>query len=102
MDDLRGALEHPPPSMSDISESMDDLDVAHADSGCGSEGCKEVSCCRGGENMDLDTHKSALTCTDCSSGESFNHLLQRCMDVVSELGLPQELIGHIQALKSTQ
>lgn len=108
MDNLRKALENPPSSVSDISESMDDLEVEQAGSGCCGDGCKEADCCRRGENMDLDSphqpQKLHSGCTDCccSSGESLNHLLQRCIDIVSELGLPQELIGHIQELKNTQ
>ncbi|XP_029005305.1 OTU deubiquitinase with linear linkage specificity a [Betta splendens] len=102
MDNLRKALEHPPPSMSDVSESMDELEVEPADSDCCGEGCKNTGCCRRGENMDVVTPHSHFTCTDCSSEESLNHLIQRCIDVVSELGLPQELIDQIQALTSTQ
>lgn len=111
MDNIRNALENPPPSVSDVSESMSDLEVEQTDSGCRGEGCKETDCCRRwekGENMDLDAphqlQKLQSKSSDylCSSGESLNLLLQRCMDVVSELGLPRELIGHIEELKNTQ
>lgn len=108
MDDIRKALENPPLSVSDISESMGDLEVEQVGSGSCVEGCKETDCCRGGENMDLDGHhqpqklQSGPIGSFCSSGESINNLLQCCMDIVLELGLPQELIRHIQELKNTQ
>lgn len=106
MDNIRIALENPPLSVHDVSETMDDLEVEQADSGCCGEGCKETDCCRSGENMDLDAHhqpqklRTGSSSCSCSSGESLNHLLQHCMDVVSELGLPQELIGHIRELNN--
>ncbi|KAI3355371.1 hypothetical protein L3Q82_018207 [Scortum barcoo] len=105
VDGIRQALENPPPSVSVISESMEDLEVEQGNSGCCGEGCKETDCCRKGEKMDLDfSHPPQRPCSgssDCStsSGESLKHLLQRCVDLVSELGLPQELISHIQELK---
>ncbi|XP_070709236.1 OTU deubiquitinase with linear linkage specificity a [Pempheris klunzingeri] len=103
---LRRAVENPPPSVSSVSESMEDLKVEPADSGCCGEGCKETNCCKRGEQMDMDTsHGQQRPCSvsaddSSSSGESLNDLLQRCVDLVSELGLPQELIGHIQELRS--
>ncbi|XP_070784552.1 OTU deubiquitinase with linear linkage specificity a [Enoplosus armatus] len=106
MDGIRKSLENPPPSVGVISESMEDLEVKQADSGCCGEGCKETDCCRRGEKMDPDVpqhhQKLCSGSTDCSSSssESLNYLLQRCMDLVLELGLPQELISHIQELKN--
>ncbi|XP_034023270.1 OTU deubiquitinase with linear linkage specificity a [Thalassophryne amazonica] len=104
LDDMRKVLENPPPSVSDISESMEDLQVHQGDSGCCGEVCREDNCCKKREEMDLDAHQPQRLCsgsTDCSStsAASLHHLLQRSMDVVLELGLPQELIGHIQELK---
>ncbi|XP_042372866.1 uncharacterized protein LOC121966861, partial [Plectropomus leopardus] len=103
---IRKALESPPPSVSSVSESMEDLQVQPADSGCcGGEGCKDTDCCRNGDKMDLDVphqqQKFSSGSTDGSSGssESLNELVQRCVDLVSELGLPQELVSHIQELK---
>ncbi|XP_037311615.2 OTU deubiquitinase with linear linkage specificity a [Pungitius pungitius] len=100
MDGIRRALENPPPSVSSVSESIEDLKVEQADSGgCGNEGCKEMDCCKKGEKKDPDLPRSGSTdCTSCS-GESLNCLRLRCLDLVSELELPQELIAHIQELK---
>lgn len=101
---LRNAYENPPPGMSSVSESTEDLEVKPADSGCCGEGCKKTDCCRGGEKMDLDIpnqqQKPCSGSIDCSSSssESLNYILQCCVDLVSELGLPEELINHIQEL----
>ena len=106
VDDIRKALENPPPSVSDVSESMEDLEVERSDPGHCGEGCSESFCCKNAEKMDLSgPHQPQNLCpgsTDCSSsaGEGLNLLLQRCMNLVSELGLPQELIGHIQELRN--
>uniref|UniRef100_A0A1A7XBC4 Family with sequence similarity 105, member B, a n=2 Tax=Iconisemion striatum TaxID=60296 RepID=A0A1A7XBC4_9TELE len=101
MDSIRKRLENPPPSMSDVSDSMEDLEVEQTKpSSCGE---KEPECCGGVQKMDssgpCQLQNICSKSTDCS-GESLNVLLQRCMDVISELGLPQELVGHIQELKS--
>ncbi|KAG7231174.1 hypothetical protein INR49_012005 [Caranx melampygus] len=103
---IKKALENPPPSVSDISESMEDLEVEQAEKGCCGGVCEETGCCRKGEKMDLDvSHMPQKPCsgsTDCSSSsdEGLELLLQRCIDIVLELGLPQELISHIQELKN--
>ncbi|KAM7369770.1 hypothetical protein PAMP_011064 [Pampus punctatissimus] len=103
---IRKALENPPPSVTDVSESMEDLEVDQADSDCCGEGCKEEDCCKRGEKMEQNfPHKPQKLCSSSSdfsssSGESFNSLLQCCLDLVSELGLPQEMIAHIQELKN--
>ncbi|XP_071341001.1 OTU deubiquitinase with linear linkage specificity a [Trachinotus anak] len=105
-DSIRKALENPPPSVSDVSESMENLEVEQADRGCCAEGREGTGCCRTGEKMDLDIcHQPQKLCSgssDCSSSsdEGLNLLLQHCIDVVSELGLPPELISHIQELKN--
>ncbi|XP_068604205.1 OTU deubiquitinase with linear linkage specificity a [Brachionichthys hirsutus] len=106
VDGLGKALENPPPSVSSISDSVEDLEVKQEEPGCRGEECKEANCCRGGEKMDLDVPqqqpKPRCGFTNCSfsRSENLNHLVQRCTDLVSELGLPQELIGHIQELKN--
>ncbi|XP_023264088.1 yae1 domain-containing protein 1 [Seriola lalandi dorsalis] len=106
IDDIRKAFENPPPSVSDVSESMEDLEVEQADQGCCGGGCEKTGCCRKEEKMDLDVshqpQKPSSGSTDCSSvsGEGLTLLLQHSVDVVSELGLPQELISHILELKN--
>ncbi|KAM8822945.1 LOW QUALITY PROTEIN: OTU deubiquitinase with linear linkage specificity a [Spinachia spinachia] len=97
MDGIRRALENPPPSVSSVSESIEDLKVEQAD--VGREECKEMDCCKKGENKDPDLPRSGSTDGPSSSGESLNRLRLRCLDLVAELELPQELIPHIQELK---
>lgn len=103
LDGIKTALENPPPSVSDVSESMEDLEVEP--SGCAEGACKESDCCRTAEKMEFDSphqHQNVNSrSTNCSSSleEELNHLLQRCMDVVLKLGLPQELIAHIEEIK---
>uniref|UniRef100_A0A3Q1FC32 OTU deubiquitinase with linear linkage specificity a n=1 Tax=Acanthochromis polyacanthus TaxID=80966 RepID=A0A3Q1FC32_9TELE len=105
VDSIKRALENPPPSVSDVSESMEDLEV-EAGPGCGGEECKETDCCQRAESMDWDTRqkpqKLRSRSADCSSGSGLSLLLQRCVDVATELRLPQELIAHMQELKSFQ
>lgn len=107
MSGIQRALENPPPSVSDASESMEDLEIKQEDQDCQGEGCNEGNCCRGGGKMDTDAPRQpqsrCSSSSDCcfNSGESLNELLQRSVDVVVELGLPQELIQHLQQLRGT-
>ncbi|KAM9839480.1 OTU deubiquitinase with linear linkage specificity a isoform 2-T2 [Aulostomus maculatus] len=102
-DRIRRALENPTPSVSDVSESMDDLEVEQTGPGRCGEGCKKTDCCGKGEKMDLDSpqQRKCSGSSDGSTGlaESLKNLLQLCMDVVSQLGLPQELTAHIGELE---
>ncbi|KAM3593371.1 uncharacterized protein V6R79_011482 [Siganus canaliculatus] len=98
---LKHAMENPPPSVSSVSESMEDLEVNQAQSDCHGGGCTERSCCKGGEQMDLDNPCEVQKACSGSPGYlSLSHLLQCCMDLVSELRLPQDLLSHIEELKS--
>ncbi|MEQ2294900.1 hypothetical protein AMECASPLE_008572 [Ameca splendens] len=105
IDGIRKTLENPPPSVSDVSESMEDLEVKQADPDCSGAGCEETDCCRSEQKMDLDSSHQQNLCSEpsgASSGscEGLDLLVQRCMDLVSELGLPQELISHLEELKN--
>ncbi|CAN9506394.1 unnamed protein product [Ophioblennius macclurei] len=103
MDGIKRALENPPPSVSDVSESMEDLDMET--SSCAEGACKESDCCRTAEKMNLDSSNqqqyvsSRSTDSLSSLEDGLNLLLQRCVDVVLNLGLPQELISHIEEIK---
>ncbi|KAM9712498.1 OTU deubiquitinase with linear linkage specificity a [Menidia menidia] len=107
-DAIRKALENPPPSVSDVSESMEDLEVERADRCSGAEGCKEQNCCGRGGDMDLDLDRPRHSQSSCpgnavsppGSGEGLHLLLQSCEDLVSELGLPRELLAHINELRN--
>ncbi|KAG7267050.1 hypothetical protein CRUP_026293 [Coryphaenoides rupestris] len=58
----------------------------------GGGGSKKTDCCQkgGGEKQEH------------AARESLNELLQACQQVAEELGLPQELIEHVQSLRSMQ
>lgn len=104
MNGIKEALDNPPPSVSSVSESMEDLDVKPAESDCCGGECTETDCCKGAEKMDLAisiNHQQPCSgSTNCSttSRESLDHLMQRCISLVPELGLPEELIVHIKEL----
>ncbi|XP_028290465.1 OTU deubiquitinase with linear linkage specificity a [Gouania willdenowi] len=97
LDSINKDLENPPQTVSDISESMEDLEV---------KGCSESDCCKRAENMDMDSPSQPHTnCpesvkTTFSLSQSLNHLVQRCMDIVTELGLPHEIKDDLEKLKT--
>ncbi|XP_032406601.1 OTU deubiquitinase with linear linkage specificity a [Xiphophorus hellerii] len=99
IDGIRKTLENPPPSVSDVSESMEDLEVKPA-------GCEETDCCRSEQKMDLGgSHnqqnlRCESSCAASGSAEGLDLLVQRCMDLASELELPQELINRIEELRN--
>lgn len=101
VDGVRKALENPPPSVSDVTDTMEDLEVKPAGAGC-----ERSDCCRSEQEMDSDgcQHQQNLYSepSGASSGscEGLELLVQRLMELVSELGLPQELLGHIEELRN--
>ncbi|XP_038153791.1 OTU deubiquitinase with linear linkage specificity a [Cyprinodon tularosa] len=107
IDSIRKALENPPPSVSDVSESMEDLEVKQPGLGCGGTGCENTDCCRSEQKMDLESSHHQHNLSSEPSGfpsrshEGLDLLVRRCMDLVSELGLPQELIHHIEELRNS-
>ncbi|XP_061661311.1 OTU deubiquitinase with linear linkage specificity a isoform X1 [Syngnathoides biaculeatus] len=92
----------PPPSVDDVSESMEGLRVAAPD------GCQRSDCCTGEEQMDTDSPRRSRTsrsaCGDGSAaparGTVFGELVQSCRDIVTELGLPPSLLDHINELEN--
>ncbi|XP_010883847.2 OTU deubiquitinase with linear linkage specificity a [Esox lucius] len=95
MEAMRMGLENPMPSVSDVSETMEDLAVGEGEMSCGGAGCSKGSgCCKKSSNVELGSFFFTVP------GESLEQLLQCCMDIVSELGLPLELIQHLEQLKS--
>ncbi|XP_076014288.1 OTU deubiquitinase with linear linkage specificity a [Genypterus blacodes] len=123
VDGLRRTYENPPPTESGISENIadmevneggcgeegeagcckrgehDDMELSRGDPGCCGEGGKDTGCCKKGKRNNMDgSHQTQHLGFDFS--QNLNQLLQRCMDLVRELGLPQELIGHIQEMRT--
>lgn len=94
------ALENPTPDVGSVSETMEelDLDTEQSVSGCCKEGCNNMECCRGAKKNDLNVTNTQKNLSSGSS-ESLSCLLQECIDLFSEFGLPQELIHHMEGLK---
>lgn len=105
MERIRRTLENPPASVSDISESMEDLGVMQeGENCCGGERCKETDCCKGGDKMDTDIPQQPRRCcpgfSDASDSEDkLTGLLQQCTQIVTELGLPPELRAYIETMR---
>ncbi|KAI7792331.1 OTU deubiquitinase with linear linkage specificity a [Triplophysa rosa] len=99
---MRKAQEKPPPNVTEMVDDMEDLNVEQrnhsGDSGsctkdgdcCGNDG--EIACCGMEEDSRIVSQKSS------SLADSFEQLLKCCLDLVTELGLPEELKCHIQQI----
>uniref|UniRef100_A0A8C6V3L0 OTU deubiquitinase with linear linkage specificity a n=1 Tax=Neogobius melanostomus TaxID=47308 RepID=A0A8C6V3L0_9GOBI len=105
MEGIRRTLENPPASVSDVSESMEDLGVMQeGGSCCSGECCKEKDCNKGGDKMDTDIPQQPQRRCPGVSGSSncedeLVALLQRCTQTVTELGLPPELTSYIETIR---
>ncbi|XP_061777744.1 OTU deubiquitinase with linear linkage specificity a [Nerophis ophidion] len=104
IDHISKMMENPPPSVEDVSQSMEHLEVEQPADPAG--GCQNSDCCMKVELMDTESpFKSDLLHFACSASSSacedeFGQLLQRCRDLVSEMELPLELLDHIEELKN--
>ncbi|KAL6462626.1 hypothetical protein MHYP_G00290480 [Metynnis hypsauchen] len=107
---MRKAQERPPPSMSEVAGDLEDLGVDRSGdregSGyCGKDG--DSDCCRKDGEMecrgqDKDQSRSSVRMYSGSffqTSESLEQLLKSCMELVTEMGLPEELTFHIQQLR---
>ncbi|XP_062841265.1 OTU deubiquitinase with linear linkage specificity a [Trichomycterus rosablanca] len=96
---MRKAQELPPPSVKDVVEEMEDLGVEHSGGDNNGECCKNDGrreCC----GQDKDTSLSSFKIST-ESGETLEQLLHTCMELASEMGLPDDLKLHIQQLRCT-
>lgn len=100
MEGVNTALQNPPPNISSVSENMEELDLKRSESGCCGRGSNNTECCKGTEKVDSNVRKLQKNLFSGAS-ESLNCLLQQCIDLVSDLGLPQELSRHMEELKTT-
>lgn len=100
---MRKTQEKPPPSVTEMMDDMEDLNVEQRNhSGdsdsytkdgerCGNDG--GTACCGMVEDSSrIVSQKSS------SLADSFEQLLKCCLDLVTELGLPEELKCHIQQI----
>ncbi|XP_011606324.1 OTU deubiquitinase with linear linkage specificity a [Takifugu rubripes] len=98
IDGTNKALEKPTPNVSSVSETMEELDLEQSVSGCCKEGCNDKECCKEAKKNDLNVTNTQENLSSGSS-ESLSCLLQECIELFSEFGLPQELIHHMEELK---
>ncbi|KAL2085614.1 hypothetical protein ACEWY4_018934 [Coilia grayii] len=99
---MKRAQERPVPTVGDVAEGMEDLEMA-VDQGPAQAlseppqalGCGKSDCCR------TDTHCSEGQ-SSCSSAAvvSLEELAIRCAELVTQLGLPEEFVYHVQQLKT--
>ncbi|KAI1889271.1 hypothetical protein AGOR_G00177420 [Albula goreensis] len=94
-------------SVGGITESMEDMEVEHTntDTDCRGDGCGNKDCCRKGAAQEADSTSPPTPCqtttqSSFSPEESLDHLLRSCMDLVEELGLPEQLFHHVQQLRN--
>ncbi|KAI4897867.1 hypothetical protein NFI96_021227 [Prochilodus magdalenae] len=100
---MRRAQERPPPSVSEVAGDMEDLGVDQGEHSDGSGCCRkdgDGDCCRKDGEMDTDQRRSLLRMSSLlQTNESVEQLLQSCMELVTEMGLPEEMAFHIQQLR---
>ncbi|XP_051538298.1 protein YAE1 homolog [Myxocyprinus asiaticus] len=103
---MRKAQERSPPSVAEMVDDMEDLNVKQSDRGAESGCCNKDGDCSGrdGANERCSNIKDTSEDSSRSSfsiGDNFEQLLKSCLDLVTELGLPEELKLHIQQLTDT-
>ncbi|KAF4095988.1 OTU deubiquitinase with linear linkage specificity a [Onychostoma macrolepis] len=110
VEDMRKAQQRPPPSVTEMVDDMEDLNVEQRNQGGESRCSNNGDCCgKGGTNNDCcgnvggvsEDSPRTLCRHSFSTGESLKQLLKCCLDLVTELGLPEELKLHIQQLIDT-
>ncbi|XP_036414315.1 OTU deubiquitinase with linear linkage specificity a [Colossoma macropomum] len=107
---MRKAQERPPPSVSEVAGDLEDLGVEQSGDREGSGCCRkdgDSDCCgKDGQTdcrgQDEDQSRSPFRMYSSSffqTSESLEQLLQSCRELVTEMGLPEELTFHIQQLR---
>ncbi|XP_027029105.2 OTU deubiquitinase with linear linkage specificity a [Tachysurus fulvidraco] len=103
---MRRAQELPPPSVSELVGDMDDLGVVQSDCG-GSDCCRneDGECCRNGHSnccrheKDITKSSAYIHETVFVKDQTFEQLLHGCLELVAEMGLPEELRLNILQLR---
>ncbi len=110
VEDMRKAQQRPPSSVTEMVDDMEGLNVEQKNQGGESRCSNNGDCCgRGGTNNDCggnvegvnEDSPRTLCQHSFSTGECLKPLLKCCLDLVTELGLPEELKLHIQQLIDT-
>lgn len=98
---MRKAQEQPPPSVSELVGDMDDLGVDRSD-------CGSLNCCRNEDGTfylkgqgDCCGHGRNMSDNLIVKDESLEQFVHSCMELMSEMGLPEELRLRIQQLYLT-
>lgn len=99
---MKRAQERPVPSVGEVSEAVEDLEMAvdqepaQAQAQAEAQGCGKGDCCR------TDTCCSKKVSAGSSTAPlSLEELVGRCARLATELELPEEFVGHIQQLKTS-
>ncbi|XP_067234827.1 OTU deubiquitinase with linear linkage specificity a [Chanodichthys erythropterus] len=107
---MRKAQQKPLPSVTEMVDDMEDLNVEQTNQGGESRCSNNGDCCgRDGTNNDCcgntrvvsEDSLRILSHGSFSTRQSLKQLLKCCLDLVTELGLPEELKLHIQQLTDT-
>jgi len=103
---MRKAQQKPLPSVTEVVDDMEDLNVEQRDQNEESRCSNNAGCCgRDGANSDCCCNVRGANegSQRILSHGSFStrQLLKCCLDLVIELGLPEELKLHIQQLIDT-
>lgn len=107
---MRKAQQKPLPSVTEMVDDMEDLNVEQTNQGGESRCSNNGDCCgRDGTNNDCcgntrgvsEDSPRILSHGSFSTSQSLKQLLKCCLDLVTELGLPEELKLHIQQLTDT-
>ncbi|KAA0704859.1 hypothetical protein E1301_Tti000826 [Triplophysa tibetana] len=100
---MRKTQEKPPPSVTEMMDDMEDLNVEQRDYNGDSSSCTKDGDCLGNAGgiaccgMVEDSSR-IVSLKSSSLADSFEQLLKCCLDLVTELGLPEELKCHIQQI----
>lgn len=106
VEDMRKAQQKPLPSVTEVVDDMEDLNVEQRDQDEESRCSNNADCCgRDGTNSDCCGNAGGLSENSpriLSHGSFSTRQLLKCsLDLVTELGLPEELKLHIQKLIDT-
>uniref|UniRef100_A0A8C1P0B6 Essential protein Yae1 N-terminal domain-containing protein n=1 Tax=Cyprinus carpio TaxID=7962 RepID=A0A8C1P0B6_CYPCA len=107
---MRKAQQRPPPSVTEMVDDMENLNVENRNQGgesrcsdngdcCGRDGANN-DCCGNVRGVSEDSPRILCQGSFCTA-ESLKQLLKCCLDLITELGLPEELKLHIQQLTHT-
>ncbi|XP_062376674.1 OTU deubiquitinase with linear linkage specificity a [Sardina pilchardus] len=95
---MRRAHERPVPSVGEVSEAVEDLEMAVDQEPAQAQtvGCGKGDCCQ----KESHCHKEQSAACSSTAIASWTELITRCAMVATELELSEEFVGQIQQLKT--